>query len=543
MRIFLSLATALSIILAAALGGVGAESAAAETGNANSLLSSLIVKSPSTTPYDRSYFDHWIDADGDGCNTRQEKLIAASEVPPTYNPSGCTVAAGQWTSPYDGAVWTAPSDVDIDHMVPLKEAWISGAHAWTTQTRAAFANDLDWPASLQVVTDNVNQSKSDRDPAAWLPPDVAAHCRYVTDYVTVKYRWGLSVDSAERTAIQAVLAQPYGGSTCGEQPIEVPAVFPTASEPTPAPVSYTFVDVGPSFPYYSQIQWLAAQQISTGWEEPNGTRTYRPGLPVNRDAMAAFMYRLAGKPDFSAPEVSPFIDVRTDHPFYKEITWLADRGITLGYAEANGKRTWRGMDPVSRDAMALFMYRFSGSPSLALPPRSPFTDVRPDHSSYSALVWMNSNSITTGFDDGRGKRSYRGLEGVFRDSMAAFMYRLIHNPMPPTSPGDVVNCSSFSTWDEANTWYAKYFPYYGDVAKLDENNDGVVCEELIPSAPQPTDPRPANPGNSKNCTDFRTWAEADAWYRYYFPYYGDIAQLDADDDGIVCESLPGAPRR
>ncbi|QNO38910.1 excalibur calcium-binding domain-containing protein [Protaetiibacter sp. SSC-01] len=70
-----------------------------------------------------------------------------------------------------------------------------------------------------------------------------------------------------------------------------------------------------------------------------------------------------------------------------------------------------------------------------------------------------------------------------------------------------------------------------------------MCEELIPSAPQPTDPRPANPGNSKNCTDFRTWAEADAWYRYYFPYYGDIAQLDADDDGIVCESLPGAPRR
>ena len=244
------------------------------------------------------------------------------------------------------------------------------------------------------------------------------------------------------------------------------------------PPTYSFVDVPSSFAYYTQIQWLAGERISTGWLEGDGTRTYRPGQPVNRDAMAAFMYRLAGSPSFPPPVNSPFRDVRTDHPFYKEITWLADKRITTGYPEAQGLPTWRGMDPVSRDAMALFMYRYSETPALNVPVVSPFTDVQPTHPSYRALVWMNSNGITTGFDDGGGKRSYRGIEGVYRDSMAAFMYRLTHNPMPPASPGDTKNCNNFAAWHQANGWYATYFPYHGDIGKLDLNNDGIVCEAL-----------------------------------------------------------------
>ncbi len=69
-----------------------------------------------------------------------------------------------WYSPYDGATWTAASDVDIDHMVPLAEAWASGAWAWTTSQRQTYANDLGGP-ELWAVTDSVSQSKGDKDPA------------------------------------------------------------------------------------------------------------------------------------------------------------------------------------------------------------------------------------------------------------------------------------------------------------------------------------------------------------------------------------------
>ena len=99
-----------------------------------------------------------------------------------------------------------PADVDIDHVVALKEAWDSGAWSWTSARRRAFANDLDDPRSLIAVTDNVNASKGDMDPAQWMPPRADAHCQYLFDWVAVKVRWGLAVDLAERTAISARLA-------------------------------------------------------------------------------------------------------------------------------------------------------------------------------------------------------------------------------------------------------------------------------------------------------------------------------------------------
>ena len=82
--------------------------------------------------------------------------------------SACAATSGSWYSAYDGATWTAASDVDIDHLVPLAEAWDSGASGWTTAQRQAFANDLTRP-QLIAVTDNVNQSKGDQDPAEWMP--------------------------------------------------------------------------------------------------------------------------------------------------------------------------------------------------------------------------------------------------------------------------------------------------------------------------------------------------------------------------------------
>ncbi len=122
-----------------------------------------------------------------------------------------------------------------------------------------------------------------------------------------------------------------------------------------APKVSPFKDVTPSTQFYKEITWLASKGISTGWDVPGG-KEFRPVTPVNRDAMAAFMYRLAGSPAFTAPKVSPFKDVTPSTQFYKEITWLASKGISTGWDVPGGKE-FRPVVPVNRDAMAAFMYR------------------------------------------------------------------------------------------------------------------------------------------------------------------------------------------
>lgn len=111
--------------------------------------------------YDRALFPHWKDLNGDCQNTRHEVLIAETSVSPTYTSSSrCSVASGRWFSYYDRVTWTAASDVDIDHVVALAEAWDSGARNWTTARRQSFANDLGDSRSLVAVTDNVNRRRA-----------------------------------------------------------------------------------------------------------------------------------------------------------------------------------------------------------------------------------------------------------------------------------------------------------------------------------------------------------------------------------------------
>ena len=163
----------------------------------------LPVAAENRTGYSRDLFQLWIDADGDGCNTRNEVLIAEADDPPTIG-SGCSLSGGRWFSYYDRVSWTNTSDVDIDHMVPLAEAWDSGARLWTTAQRQAYANDLGDYRTLVGVTDTVNQAKGDKDLAEWQP--TYDKCRYLREYVAVKIRWRLSVNSAEKTAMQSLAA-------------------------------------------------------------------------------------------------------------------------------------------------------------------------------------------------------------------------------------------------------------------------------------------------------------------------------------------------
>jgi hypothetical protein len=144
------------------------------------------------TGYDRDLFRLWVDADGDCQDTRDEVLAAESRV----RARGCDITRGRWFSYYDGVTWSDSGDVDIDHLVPLAEAWDSGARHWNAGTRERYANDLGDRRALVAVTDNVNQSKGDQDIAEWLPE--LSRCRYVREWVSVKIRWSLTVDRVEK---------------------------------------------------------------------------------------------------------------------------------------------------------------------------------------------------------------------------------------------------------------------------------------------------------------------------------------------------------
>ncbi|MEU9357476.1 HNH endonuclease family protein [Streptomyces sp. NPDC048301] len=169
---------------------------------ARTYLSQLTVATEgSSSGYSRDKFPHWITQSG-SCDTRE--VVLKRDGTGVVQNSSCSATSGSWYSQYDGATWTAASDLDIDHMVPLAEAWRSGASSWTTAQRQAFANDLTRP-QLIAVTDNVNQSKSDQDPAEWLPSRTAYRCTYARAWVHVKHYYGLKVDSAEKSALQSVL--------------------------------------------------------------------------------------------------------------------------------------------------------------------------------------------------------------------------------------------------------------------------------------------------------------------------------------------------
>ncbi|GLZ33255.1 hypothetical protein Lesp02_54430 [Lentzea sp. NBRC 105346] len=170
--------------------------------DARSHLSTLLVRADgSMTGYSRDKFPHWITQSGT-CNTRE--VVLKRDGTNVQTDSSCAAVSGRWYSPYDGATWTVASDLDIDHVVPLAAAWRSGASTWTTSKRQAFANELYWP-QLIAVTDNVNQAKGDQGPEKWLPPLTSYRCTYARMWVEVKYRYGLSVNSAEKSTLTNVL--------------------------------------------------------------------------------------------------------------------------------------------------------------------------------------------------------------------------------------------------------------------------------------------------------------------------------------------------
>ena len=156
-------------------------------------------------PYVRSLYGGWSDDDGDCQDTREEVLIAESLVEVDLDATGCKVIAGKWLDPYTGSVFTDPGELDVDHFIPLAEVHRSGAATWDNVRRHAFANNLRQSGALIAVSSAANRSKGDRDPAGWLPPNVAYRCKYVEDWVAYKAAWQLTMDADESRAVAEFL--------------------------------------------------------------------------------------------------------------------------------------------------------------------------------------------------------------------------------------------------------------------------------------------------------------------------------------------------
>jgi len=235
--------------------------------------------------YDRERFDYpQGGTDSTGCSTRGRVLRRDSLDPPQISYPGCKVLAGRWVDLYTGATYTSPAEVSIDHVVPLKEAWRSGAAVWPPERLVAFGNDVTHREALAVVEGSGNEQKGDKDPARWRPPDRARWATYARGWVTVKAAWGLTVDIAERAALEAMLASSPTSPSTSQAGVGTPPAPPTtapvtasaAAATTTSPTSSTSVN----YPNCEAARAAGAAPLQRG--EPG----YRDALDADRNGVA-----------------------------------------------------------------------------------------------------------------------------------------------------------------------------------------------------------------------------------------------------------------
>ena len=174
-----------------------------------SLLSwNKVNKTPSLPKekYDRVFhFGSWIvDPRHSSClNTRQKILHETSQAEVSFRPGTCQVDRGEWLDPYTGRTFTRAEELQIDHMVPLKNAFVSGAWRWSKRQRCVYTNFLGNAFHLLPVSSQENLRKSDRTPARYLPPQESYRCEYLRNWLLIKLVWKLAMNPLEAEAIQS----------------------------------------------------------------------------------------------------------------------------------------------------------------------------------------------------------------------------------------------------------------------------------------------------------------------------------------------------
>ena len=181
--------------------------ATSATSTSATTLTITVAPIPADIPeYDRSDWRHWIDEDRDCQDARHEVLIAESLDQVTFETDRqCRVGTGRWFGAFTGVYVEDPGDLDIDHMVPLKNAHLSGAWAWNPAMKEEYANYLEDPDHLIAVTASANRSKGARGPEEWMPPDETYWCEYAQGWAEIKAWWELTMTDAEAAAVVEML--------------------------------------------------------------------------------------------------------------------------------------------------------------------------------------------------------------------------------------------------------------------------------------------------------------------------------------------------
>lgn len=219
------------------------------------LLNTLVRQAPAGPEFYEDAFEYPV-VGADGCTTRERVVIDGASDRTLASP--CAVLHPQWVSVWDVTVLVDPDDVDVAHMVPMEEAWYSGAWAWTAQQRRDFANDLSNSVSFRILTASTNAERGSSDPADWWPPYHGAHCNYAMEWVWIKARWNLSVDPAEYAALMTQLDETET-NYCQGKPVNVP---PLGLTPGVGPAAIIGGIGAPSGTLYSlvSVQAYAADQ-------------------------------------------------------------------------------------------------------------------------------------------------------------------------------------------------------------------------------------------------------------------------------------------
>ena len=333
--------------------------------------------------------------------------------------AGCARSIALACSP--AVLWTAPAYAESSDV----EAYSS-----TSETPEKTLKEGEWD------TTNIKVSA---DAALWNINLPESGDLYVSVNVTGKL-WGNTAcrlltagdfdtifDKAyKKTDTGTVTFGPFKVSA-GEYILETMPVFEHSDSSNAVSAKYyldvpgKYTDVDSDTAHAEDVTWLGKSGVSDGWSESDGTRTFRPYTDIARADMAAFLYRLAGKPEYTAPATSPFKDVTSDTPHYEEICWLAEKGISQGWSVSGGKE-FRPYDKVARCDMAAFLYRLAGSPSYAVS-GSPFIDCGSKTPHYKEVCWLASTGVSAGWDVSGG-REFRSYTKVARADMAAFLHRM-----------------------------------------------------------------------------------------------------------------------
>ncbi len=237
----------------------------------------------------------------------------------------------------------------------------------------------------------------------------------------VEYQLG---SGAEWVAYSAPVALGDAALTVNLRASDVAGNVSTGSVPVEAaPYFADATDTASLF--YAPIQWMYASNISTGTPQASGKPLYKPLDAVSRQAMALFLYRLSGD-TFTAPAEATFADVAVGSPFFTAVEWMAAEGISTGTPQASGKPLYKPADAVSRQAMALFLARYTGASISGSPTTQSFADVPTNASSAAAIQWMATAGISTGTTQPSGLPLFKPAEPVSRQAMAVFLFRVDH---------------------------------------------------------------------------------------------------------------------